>query len=268
MPIQNTGLLSGGDGLDIGSLTEVTAVAGDKAIIVDATDGALKKFDISDVLSGGVSALADLDTVVTGTQLDDIKTKIDNIEANATADQTPAEIKTALETLTATNRLDASAIKNLPSAPSITVLNNDVTVVNNDSTFVTGLPAVLTRATTAGLVYYEADLMFEESYYNVLFGLFVSETEPAINMAANGFVSVIREGTGYSTTETFSSTQSSGQLFSENAIIGTRYHYIIKGIFNMTGGASVDININFKQKSARIDPAILKKGSSAKMWAL
>ena len=41
--------------------------------------------------------------------------KLANIEANATADQTATEIRDLLQTLTTTNRLDASAIKNLPT---------------------------------------------------------------------------------------------------------------------------------------------------------
>lgn len=41
------------------------------------------------------------------------KSKLDTVEAYAKDDQTPAEIKTALESLTGNNRLDASAIKNL-----------------------------------------------------------------------------------------------------------------------------------------------------------
>jgi hypothetical protein len=41
--------------------------------------------------------------------------KLTGIEANATADQTPLELVTALSSLTGTDRLDASAIKNLPS---------------------------------------------------------------------------------------------------------------------------------------------------------
>ena len=43
------------------------------------------------------------------------ESKLDGIEANATADQTGAEIKGALEGLTGANRLAATAIKDLPS---------------------------------------------------------------------------------------------------------------------------------------------------------
>ena len=43
------------------------------------------------------------------------ETKLDGIEENATQDQTADEIKTALETLEDDARLDASAVKNLPS---------------------------------------------------------------------------------------------------------------------------------------------------------
>ena len=43
------------------------------------------------------------------------KTKLDGIEDNATADQTPAEIRDALQTLTGTLRLDAAYIQGLPA---------------------------------------------------------------------------------------------------------------------------------------------------------
>ena len=42
------------------------------------------------------------------------QTKLAGIETAATADQTPAEIVTSLQTLTGANRLDASAVQNLP----------------------------------------------------------------------------------------------------------------------------------------------------------
>ena len=41
--------------------------------------------------------------------------KLDNIEARATADQTPEEIRDGLQGLSGSDRLDASAVKNLPS---------------------------------------------------------------------------------------------------------------------------------------------------------
>ena len=43
------------------------------------------------------------------------ESKLDGIEANATADQTGAEIVTALQGLSGNDRLDASAVKNLPT---------------------------------------------------------------------------------------------------------------------------------------------------------
>ena len=61
------------------------------------------------------------------------KSKLAAIEANATADQSAAEIKTALETLKTTARLDASAIQNIP-APGISKALSDRTLLG-DGTF-------------------------------------------------------------------------------------------------------------------------------------
>ena len=61
------------------------------------------------------------------------QTKLAGIETAATADQTPAEIVTSLQTLTGANRLDASAVQNLPQP--------------GDG----GLASVATDATLAGL---------------------------------------------------------------------------------------------------------------------
>ena len=61
------------------------------------------------------------------------ETKLDGIEAGATTDQTAAEIKTALETLKTTARLDASAIQNIP-APGISKALSDRTLLG-DGTF-------------------------------------------------------------------------------------------------------------------------------------
>ena len=55
------------------------------------------------------------------------ETKLDGIATNATIDQTPAELVIALESLTGTNRLQASAIRDLPSGGGglSTVISND-----------------------------------------------------------------------------------------------------------------------------------------------
>ncbi len=54
------------------------------------------------------------------------KDKLATIESGATADQTPIEIRDSLQSLTGTNRLDASAIKNLPQAGSNLVNTDDL----------------------------------------------------------------------------------------------------------------------------------------------
>ena len=61
------------------------------------------------------------------------ETKLGNVEANATTDQTPAELVTALETLNGDNRLDAAHIRNLPEPA-----DGGLTAVAHDATL-TGL---------------------------------------------------------------------------------------------------------------------------------
>ena len=57
------------------------------------------------------------DTVYTGTQRFSSadETKLDGIEENATADQSATEIRDSLQTLSGNARLDASAVKNIPT---------------------------------------------------------------------------------------------------------------------------------------------------------
>ena len=62
---------------------------------------------------GGVSGAVTLDVSNPLSATD--KTKLDGIEEQATKDQSASEIKATLETLQNAARLDASAIKNLPS---------------------------------------------------------------------------------------------------------------------------------------------------------
>ena len=66
-------------------------------------------------LSGGGTS-GSVTLTVTNPYTNADEAKLDAIEASATADQTPTEIKDALETLSGTSRLDASAIQNLPAA--------------------------------------------------------------------------------------------------------------------------------------------------------
>ena len=85
--------------------------------------------------SGGGLATVSTDATITGdgTSGDPLsvanpftdadETKLDNIEAGATGDQTAAELVTALQTLTGADRLDASAIKNLPTAEAQSALS-------------------------------------------------------------------------------------------------------------------------------------------------
>jgi len=94
---------AGQDGED-GNITSATAtdidgiLKGDGATISAAVAGVdyLESASIPDELT-------DLDTTVTGAQLNSLKTKVDGIESSATADQTGAEIKALYEAESDTN---------------------------------------------------------------------------------------------------------------------------------------------------------------------
>jgi len=94
---------AGQDGED-GDITSATAtdidgiLKGDGATISAAVAGVdyLESASIPDELT-------DLDTTVTGAQLNSLKTKVDGIESSATADQTGAEIKALYEAESDTN---------------------------------------------------------------------------------------------------------------------------------------------------------------------
>lgn len=83
------------------------------------------------------------------------ETKLSSIEANAKDDQTPSEIRDALTTLTGAQRLDASAIQNIPSGTTNLSWTSNATsgAVQSD----TGADAIIPTATTgisglAGLI--------------------------------------------------------------------------------------------------------------------
>ena len=96
---------------------------------------------IKDLPSGGLATVASNATItgdgsggnplaVANPFTDEDETKLDAIAENATADQTPEQIVTGLETLTGENRVDASAIKNLPqpSGGGLTSVSTNSTI--------------------------------------------------------------------------------------------------------------------------------------------
>ena len=91
-----------------GGTTGLTSVATDSTITGDGT-------------AGSVLSVANPFT-------DDDESKLDGIDDNATDDQTAEEIKTALETLQGTNRLNASAVQGLPTGGTDDQNASEVTV--------------------------------------------------------------------------------------------------------------------------------------------
>ena len=104
------GIESGADVTDTANVTsagalmdsEVTNLADVKAF--DSTDYATAaQGTLADSATQPGDALSSLDTTVTGSELNNLKTKLDGIESGATADQTGAEIKSAYEGESDTN---------------------------------------------------------------------------------------------------------------------------------------------------------------------
>ena len=69
------------------------------------------------------------------------KTKLDGVEAGATEDQTAAEIRDSLQTLTGNNRLASTAIKDLPTAPDVATIAADGLMSSEDKTKLDGVEA-------------------------------------------------------------------------------------------------------------------------------
>jgi hypothetical protein len=104
------GIESGADVTDTANVTTAGALMDSE--VTNLED--VKAFDPADYATAAQGTLADsatqpgdalssLDTTVTGSELNDIKTKLDGIESSATADQTGAEIKSAYESEDDTN---------------------------------------------------------------------------------------------------------------------------------------------------------------------
>lgn len=104
--------------------------------------GGISEVESDDTLTGTGSTDSPLSVANPFTDADE--TKLDGIEASATADQTPTEIKDALETLEGALRLDASAIQNLPSGTGDPFVPTQANLYN-------AVKAILVHATNAGV---------------------------------------------------------------------------------------------------------------------
>ena len=94
--------------------TQLSSTISDFALTVRSTVLTGLSTATNVIITAGDSILGALGKVQA--QISSLKSKLDTVETNATADQTALEIKAAIESLSGTNRVDASAIKNMPAA--------------------------------------------------------------------------------------------------------------------------------------------------------
>ena len=78
------------------------------------------------------------------TEADANEAKLTTIESGATADQTPDEIRDSLQTLSGTDRLDASAVRNIPAGTTLVIHDPTLTGEGN-----TGDPLTVTTPFTS-----------------------------------------------------------------------------------------------------------------------
>ena len=110
--------------------------AGDKAVIDrlhNLSGTSITEIVAGTGLSGGGSSGAVTINIENPFTADD-KTKLDGIEANATADQTPTEIRDALQGLTGDDRLDVSAIKGIADQHALLEVASDSTLSGKGTT--------------------------------------------------------------------------------------------------------------------------------------
>ena len=147
------------------------------------------------------------------------ETKLDNIETGATADQTAPELVTALQTLTGASRLDASAIKNLPTAEAQSALSfatPESSWANNIDNFVLLTDGVayfnLTNPTATNLpTGFDGAVLVKVSKQG-------QDTIQTISSAVNGVAKVYaRTGRGTPLTAVFGDLSSSGGITTEQA---------------------------------------------------
>lgn len=110
-------------------------------------------------VNGFVSIAGNQDIAQILTRLAAAETKLNTIEVNATADQTPAEIKAALEGLTEDNRLDFSAVKNIMNAPYYHQAFPDLQTIKQALDYILGNVNTLYGPLTADNTYITADRM-------------------------------------------------------------------------------------------------------------
>ena len=181
--------------------------------------------------SGGGLVSVSTDTTITGDGTADDplsvanpftdadETKLDNIETGATADQTAPELVTALQTLTGADRLDASAIKNLPTAEAQSALSfatPESSWNNNIDNFVLLTDGIeyfnLNNPTATNLpTGFDGAVLVKVSKQG-------QDTIQTISSAVNGVAKVYaRTGRGTPLTAVFGDLSSSGGITTEQA---------------------------------------------------
>ena len=135
----STGDIAGvaaGDGLSGGG------VSGDVSLAVNTGNGTeINNDKVVVKLADGTISRSNAGIKVVNPFTDDDESKLDGIEANATADQTGAEMVTALSGLSGSGRLPYSALKGTPTIPSVPdkASNADVDAETDDADYVTVL---------------------------------------------------------------------------------------------------------------------------------
>jgi uncharacterized protein YjgD (DUF1641 family) len=173
---------------DVTDTTNVTAAGALMDSEVTNLDQ-VKAFDSSDYATSAQGALADsatqpgdalssLDTTVTGSELNALKTKLDGIESGATADQTGAEIKTAYEGETDTNAFtDAEKTKlgNIEESADVTDTTNVVAALTAGTNVTIGGDGTISATDTN-------TQLSDEEVQDIVGGMVTTNTESGINV--------------------------------------------------------------------------------------
>ena len=179
--------------------------------------GGLVSVSTDDTITGDGTADDPLSVANPFTDADE--TKLDNIETGATADQTAPELVTALQTLTGAGRLDASAIKNLPTAEAQSALSfatPESSWANNIDNFVLLTDGVayfnLTNPTATNLpTGFDGAVLVKVSRQG-------QDTVQTITSAVNGVAKIYaRTGRGTPLTAVFGDLSATGGISTEQA---------------------------------------------------
>ena len=125
-------------------------------------------------------ALSSLDTTVTGSELNGLKTKLDGIESGATADQTGAEIKSAYESEDDTNAFtdaDHTKLDGIESAADVTDTTNVVAALTAGSNITIAGDGTISSTDTN-----DNTQLSDEEVQDIVGGMVTSNTESGITV--------------------------------------------------------------------------------------